>query len=891
MLNPWLGERLSLVTLFPAAAAAVWISGYRAALIPAVVGYIFCFSFFGGRSWADVSSVVTALTYGTAIFCVIATGESMRRHRSLAERRRDLIQVTLRSIGDGVITTDQSGIVTDMNDVAIALTGVPRKEAVGRSVEEVFRIINEDSREAVVNPVLSALNTGQVVGLANHTILLSKTGIETPIDDTAAPIFEKTGKVVGGILVFRDVSKRRLAERSLRESENRNHFLANLAMAVQEMADPDEIMRRSAESLAQFLGADRCAYAVVENASTFVITGEYGPSVSSIIGRWDVAAFGPECVRQMAENEAFVVYDALIDPRVANHLPAYEATAIRAVICVPLHKDGKFTAAMAVHQTRPRQWTPDEIELVRTIVGRCWESLERARANLALQKSAERLTLALAAAQLGDWTWDANSDLVDLSPRAAEIFGTTPTAELTWSALQGLIEPDDAAMARSEVQRAVARRQQYDVEYRLPKPDGSCVWVSAIGRASYSPSGDPLGMFGIVQDATSRKQLEQELRVKAEHLALADRQKDDFIALLAHELRNPLAPVRTGLEVLKQRSSDPVTAERIRSMMERQLDHMVRLVDDLLDVSRITRNKMTLDVKPVRLAEIIAHTMESIAPITELAGQSLTSSPVRADLFVNADPTRLGQVLGNLLVNASKFSPQRSTIEIICEESEDSVAISIRDHGIGISPEELPKVFERFSQAEHTLAASKGGLGLGLYLARTLAELQGCSVIAASEGLGLGSTFTLRMPVLNFTAISGDGSSSQSLSVLDGMKVLVADDNADALEALSLLLATRGSTVTGAENGMIAVKLWSEIRPDLVLMDVGMPQMDGLQAAHEIRKLPGGELTIVVALTGWGRAEDRARTDAAGFDGHLVKPVRLDDLEDLVQKISATRGS
>lgn len=546
------------------------------------------------------------------------------------------------------------------------------------------------------NPVLKALRENVVVGLANHTVLIAKDGRETPIDDSAAPITNADGEILGGVLVFREISKRRLTEQLLKQSESRHRFLAGLTLATQALEQPEEIMATTARLLAEHLQTDRCAYAVVENEDEFVITGDFGPEVRSIVGRWKVDAFGSECVRQMLANEAFVVEDVGSDPRVQDNREAFRATTIAAVICVPLHKQGKFTAAMAVHQTSPRCWKADEIELVGTVVNRCWESLERARTNLALQQTAERLRLALAASEMGDWQWDAATDIVDFSARAAEIFGIQPGPNMTWTAMQELLDPGDASRAKEEVERAVACHVQYDIEYRIRKREPT-VWVAAKGRAIYDANGTATGMFGVVQDISGRKDLENELKAKAEHLRVADRQKDDFIALLAHELRNPLAPIRTGLEVIKMTATGPEVRERVRGMMERQLDHMVRLVDDLLDVSRITRNKLSLTLESVPLSKAVDHAVESVAPMLDAAGQSIHVTLPQGGLRVRADFTRLSQVFANLLANASKFSGAGTSIEVTGKQRGLQIEVAIHDNGIGIAPNELNRVFDMFA--------------------------------------------------------------------------------------------------------------------------------------------------------------------------------------------------
>ncbi len=270
-----------------------------------------------------------------------------RRAEEALREQSEWLRITLASIGDGVICTDAEGRVTFLNGVAESLTGWTLAEAAGRPLPDVFRIVNEHTRLPTENPALRALREGTVVGLANHTVLIARDGTERPIDDSAAPIRDGAGDPVGAVLVFRDVTERKRGEQALRESEGRNRFLADLAAATQAVTDPEEVMSVAARMLGRHLGADRCAYAEVEDESVFVITGNYTDGVPSIVGRWPVAAFGPEVVRLMAANRPYVMDDVEADPRAGTDLSAYRATAIRAVICVPLHKGGRLTAAMA----------------------------------------------------------------------------------------------------------------------------------------------------------------------------------------------------------------------------------------------------------------------------------------------------------------------------------------------------------------------------------------------------------------------------------------------------------------------------------------------------------------------------------------------------------------
>jgi CheY-like chemotaxis protein len=399
-------------------------------------------------------------------------------------------------------------------------------------------------------------------------------------------------------------------------------------------------------------------------------------------------------------------------------------------------------------------------------------------------------------------------------------------------------------------------------------------------------------MLGVVQDITDRKQLEAELIQRAMELAEAARKKDDFIALLAHELRNPLAPVRTGLQVMRLAAGDATAVAKAQAMMDRQLSHMVRLIDDLLDVSRISRNKLHLQKRKVLLAEVVSHAIETAGPVMEAAGHQFTVSLPPEPIILDVDLTRLAQVFGNLLTNSAKYTTRGGHIWLTAAVVGAEVVVSVRDTGIGIPSEALPSVFEMFSQVDRSVERATGGLGIGLALVKGLVEAHGGVVVAESPGHGAGSTFTVRLPFAGRQAESSPLEPIRdSRSFRGGNRVLVADDSADGVESMSELLALLGNEVHVAHDGIEAVAIAEAVRPNLVLMDIGMPRLGGLEATQQIRARPWGKDVTIIALTGWGQDGDRQRSRAAGCDGHLVKPVDLSQLEKLLTELPQSTRS
>jgi CheY-like chemotaxis protein len=369
---------------------------------------------------------------------------------------------------------------------------------------------------------------------------------------------------------------------------------------------------------------------------------------------------------------------------------------------------------------------------------------------------------------------------------------------------------------------------------------------------------------GIGLDISNRKLAEDALRQ-------ADRRKDEFLATLAHELRNPLAPIRNGLHILRLVGGGGDAAERARTMMERQLDQMVHLVDDLLDLSRISRGKIALRMERVELAKVVQQAVETSRPAFEQAGHDLAITMPPGPVFVDADPTRLAQVVSNLLTNAAKYTESGGTIRLTVGRRGHEAVISVRDSGVGIAPDMLPKVFDMFTQVGRTLERSQGGLGIGLSIVKRLVEMHGGTVEARSDGPGTGSEFIVRLAAASAPdTVSG---AEGAVPLIQGRRILVVDDNKDAATSLALMFDLMGNETQTAHDGLEALAAGATFRPDVILLDIGMPRLDGYATARRVRGEPWGRDVVLVALTGWGQPEDRRRSDEAGFDHHVVKPV------------------
>jgi signal transduction histidine kinase len=406
--------------------------------------------------------------------------------------------------------------------------------------------------------------------------------------------------------------------------------------------------------------------------------------------------------------------------------------------------------------------------------------------------------------------------------------------------------------------------------------DGRRIDISLSVSPMRNADGKVIGASKVARDITQRKQAEAALRE-------ADRRKDEFLATLAHELRNPLAPIRNSLHILRMTACNDMTAERVCEMMERQVNHMVRMVDDLMEVSRITRGLIELQKEETDLAAIIRSAVETSRPIIEAGEHQLAITIPPEPILLQGDSVRLSQVFANLLNNAAKYTDRGGQIWLSVKQEKNEVVVSVRDTGIGISTPMLPKVFDMFMQADRSTHRSQGGLGIGLTLVKRLVELHEGSISVRSDGPGKGSEFIVRLPV---NAVQPERTTkppvSQRGDSLPQRRVLVVDDNKDSAASMGMLLKFLGTDVQVAYDGATALATIERYRPDVVLLDIGMPGMDGFEVARQVRQRAEFDSIMLIALTGWGQAEDRHRTQTAGFDHHLVKPADITALQSLL---------
>src|SRR5882672_6126481 len=590
---------------------------------------------------------------------------------------------------------------------------------------------------------------------------------------------------------------------------------------------------------------------------------------------------GSICALALTAGRQVVLDDILAEPRCAEVHTAARLAKIRGALATPLfNRNGTVVAVISTYFHRPHSPPEIELRILDLLVRQATHLMERFRAEEALRRSERQFSALFEQAACGIARVGVDERITLVNDRFCEILGRTREDLLT-KRISDVTHPDDVPRSLELFHAAQRDARSYTMEKRYLRPDGSLVWVAIDVSAICDASGATMATMGICQDITLRKQVEEALRE-------ADRRKDEFLATLAHELRNPLSPIVNGLELLTGEGRDPVFFDEIHATLTRQAQHMVRLVDDLLDVSRITRGKIELRRSRVDVAAIVASAVETARPVIDAGGHALTVRLPERPLIVDADASRLSQVLSNLLNNAAKYMEPGGEITIEASREDGEAVVSVVDCGIGIPPELLERIFDLFTQADQSMERSHSGLGVGLTIAKRLVEMHDGTVIARSAGADRGSELVVRLPICADQELAPEPAADAEPEAVP-RRVLVIDDNESVLKSLCLLLKALGHEVRGANNGHAGVALGAEFRPEAVLLDLAMPQVSGFETARLLREQPWGRDVVLVALSGWGQEEHRQRTKQAGFDHHFVKPIDGRQLQALLADLERVR--
>ena len=788
---------------------------------------------------------------GVNVF-ISGLSEGLHRARRRAEAARDAArgsaadaQAFFEAASVGTAQADLRGRFLMVNARLSEITGYSREELLRMSFLDVT---HPDDRDAT-RQAAAAFFAGDAREYRLEKRYVRKDGSVVWVDVNAAPVRDAAGRLRYTVAVIQDVTARRRYQEDLQTSEQRFRSLVSATAQVVWRADAD-------------------GFAAEDSFTWRAYTGQ---TFEEFKGRgWMNAVHPDDHERVKADVMAALAGRQRYESEYRLRRP-----------------DGSWSWTVA-------RGTPvlDAGGVLREWVGTNTDITDRKRADEALRASEARLRAALEVGGVGIWELDLERGLGYWSSTAYAVIGldadVTPPDARAWRAL---VHPDDIGAVEAEWTRARDAREEYRSEHRVVRPDGAVRWLDARGRFFYDEDGMPVRMLGALVDVTDRKAAEAE---REELLGIAERArtgaeaasraKDEFLAMLGHELRNPLSAV---LNAVMTARLDGARRERALEIARSQGDQLARLLDDLLDVARITQGRIALRREPTYLAGIVARALETTRAAVEERGHTLDVHLPADDVRVDADPARIEQVVVNLVTNAAKYTEAGGRIELEIRRDRTDAVLTVRDSGIGIAPDMLRRVFDLFAQAERGLDRAQGGLGIGLTIVKRVVELHGGRVEARSDGVGRGAEFVVRLPALPATPETAAAPASSPRESARA-RILVVEDNAEAAESLATLLEVLGHEVHVAHDGPAALELARAKTPRVLLVDIGLPGMDGYEVARRAREDPRLRGAVLFALTGYGRDEDRAAALAAGFNGHLVKPVTVEAIEEVVAQSART---
>ncbi|WP_323144071.1 hybrid sensor histidine kinase/response regulator [Massilia phyllosphaerae] len=760
-----------------------------------------------------------------------------------------------------------SGLTFLYNDAYIPVLGDKHPAAFGAPFHEVWWEIWHD-----LGPIADRALSNKSAYFENMPLLMERKGYseQTFFTFSYSPLQDGRGQVQGMYCTCIETTGRVQAER-------RAAFELALADALRPLKTSADVIRTASTLLGETLGVDRVVYGEIDLAGgAFVVERDWHrPNLPSLAGsRYASGVFGPEVARAGRSGEVVAVANVAVDSRTAAFRDAYAALGAVGYLLVPLVKAGQLVAFLALACGRSHRWSDVEIALARSMAERLWTAVDLARAHAALRAERDHSQTIFDTIAEGfvlmdrDWTvLQVNAEGLRLSGRSAG----QALGRHHWDVWPEALDTDVGRMYVRAMNERVAGR----TEYLHPLPGGGQVWLEV--RAYPSHDG---GLVCFFLDISERKAAEEKLRA-------ADQRKDEFLAMLAHELRNPLAPISAAADLLKIGRLDEARVRHSSAIIGRQVKHMTSLVDDLLDVSRVTRGLVTLARAPVAARTIVDEAIEQVRPMFEARRQHLAVDLPDPDATVMGDKARLVQVLANLLNNASKYSPEGRRIEVGARSDGTRLLLSVRDEGIGMEAALTTHVFDLFTQAQRSSDRSQGGLGLGLALVKHLVELHGGTVACSSAGPGQGSRFDVALPLADIMKETAAGAPEGGLAPAAPapLRLLVVDDNVDAAATLGMLLEACGYAVEVENDSRSALARALAAPPQAALLDIGLPDMDGNELARRLRADPATRDMVLVAVTGYGQEQDRKAALEAGFDHHLVKPVDMEKLTEVLAGI------
>jgi PAS domain S-box-containing protein len=837
--------------------------------------------------WYEVriSPAATGLTfYFRDVTAQVATEQALR------ESERSFRQLA-ESIPQIVWVVTAAGLAIYFNQVWEDYAGVPIDSSTPADVAGEF--VHPDDRAATMAAWGEAYARGGRFQVEHR--IRARSGAYRWFLVRAEPYRNDAGAIERWFGTSTDIHDEKLAKIALAESEaryrqlfealetagRRHAFQLALADRIRPLTDPGEVTAAASELLGKEVGGKRVVYGETDPDGVWIqmhpdwTTGSM-PSMRGVRLRLD--DFGVAAVDLLRAGRNLVLDDVTRDAATAPHAAAYRAAGMGAALGIPLMKNGRLHAVLSVHHDQPHHWSTEHIAMAEDMVDRTWFALESVRAQAALRAERDRSQQIFDNMAEGIGLLDSDWTILDVNELGARL-ARRQHADLVgrdvWTVLPHLAGGPIEALYR----RVRERQMPETLEHGYQLDSGALAWIEI---RAYPLPESRLAVF--YRDISERKAAEATLRE-------SDRRKDEFLAMLAHELRNPLAPIGAAAHLLRLGRLDDERVRHTSQIIGRQVDHMTHLIDDLLDVSRVTRGLVELDMAPVDIRHVVADAIEQMAPLMQKRRHHLHSHIAPDTTVVLGDRQRLVQVLANILNNAAKYTDEGGRIGLTSEVRTDHVVIEVADNGIGMTPELAARAFDLFAQAERSSDRAAGGLGLGLALVKSLVELHGGSVTCDSPGPGQGSRFRVCLPRLQAAAVSGPGETPDAAAAPSGqgLRVLVVDDNADAAAMLAMVLETYGHQVQVEHGSLAALARARGERPDVCILDIGLPDIDGYELAGRLRAQAQTQHAVLIAVTGYGHDSDRRKALAAGFDHHLVKPADAAQLAAILAGVGKAR--